>query len=185
MDTRTRALDLARHYLQTLGFNGFSFQTIADSLGIRKASLHYYFASKEDLGIALLEEYRKAYEEWTASVAKLTAHKKLEQMFKIFYKMSLDNNKICPAGGLSADFNSLSVKMKKKLLEFHTIQRSWLIETLQEGVQEKSLKKKLAIEETADLILAAIQGGVQIARMRGETQSFKASSKNLLASISA
>ncbi|MNL41810.1 hypothetical protein D3C87_1642340 [compost metagenome] len=99
--------------------------------------------------------------------------------------MSLDNNKICPAGGLSADFNSLSTKMKKKLLEFHTIQRHWLIETLREGVQEKSLKKNLAIEETADLILAAIQGGVQIARMRGEAQSFKASSKNLLASISA
>ncbi len=46
-NTKKEALQLAKNYLQTLGFNGFSFQTIADALGIRKASLHYYFSSKE------------------------------------------------------------------------------------------------------------------------------------------
>ncbi len=151
MDTRKRALDLGRHYLQTLGFNGFSFQTIADELGIKKASLHYYFASKEDMGMAILEDYEKAFDRWATKVAALPARKKLEQMFQIFYKMALDNKKLCPAGVLCADFNSISKKMRKRLLEFHQIQKSWLRQTLRQGIREKSLNKNLNVNVTADL----------------------------------
>jgi TetR/AcrR family transcriptional repressor of nem operon len=63
-DTKTKALDLGREYLQTLGFSGFSFQTIADTLGIKKASLHYYFASKEEMGLALLNDYEESHKNW-------------------------------------------------------------------------------------------------------------------------
>ncbi len=184
MDTRTRALNLSRHYLQTLGFNGFSFQTIADALGIKKASLHYHFASKEDLGLALLEEYEKSYKDWTRKIESLSAQKKLEQMLVVFYKMALDENKICPSGVLCSDFNTLPKNMKKQLLKFHEFQRTWLKETLRQGVQEKAFRKDLNIDATADLLLASIQGGLQMARLRGESETFKAFTKNLLKNLS-
>lgn len=184
MDTRNRALDLGRHYLQTLGFNGFSFQTIADELGIKKASLHYYFASKEDMGLAILEDYEKAFDRWTTKVKALPAHKKIEQMFQIFFKMALDNKKICPVGVLCADFNTISKRMKKKLLAFHQKQRNWLKTTLRQGVREKSFHKNLNISASADLIMITIQGGVQMARLRGEIKSFKSTGKSLIVSLS-
>jgi TetR/AcrR family transcriptional repressor of nem operon len=184
MDTRTRALNLGRHYLQTLGFNGFSFQTIADDLGIKKASLHYYFASKEDLGLSLIEEYQKAYDEWVARVSPLSATKKLDQMVHVFYKMALDEKKICPTGVFCSDFNSISKNMKKRLLEFHNTQKTWLIETLKQGVCEKSFRKDLNIDATADLIMTFIQGGLQVARLRGETESFRHAGKALIKSLS-
>lgn len=182
-DTKTRALDLARHYLQTLGFNGFSFQTVADALGIKKASLHYYFASKEDLAIALLDGYISEYENWIIKVTELPAPKKLEQMFKIFYKMSQDHNQICPAGALCADYSSLSTQAKRKLLDFHNTQRNWLIQTLKEGVKDKTLRADVNPPLVADQFMTCIQGGVQIARMRGESESFKTLTKSLLKDI--
>ncbi|WP_415063678.1 TetR/AcrR family transcriptional regulator [Bdellovibrio sp.] len=183
MDTRTRALNLSRHYLQTLGFNGFSFQTIADALGIKKASLHYHFASKEDLGLALLEEYERSYKDWSEKVESLPAQKKLEQMLLIFYKMALDENKICPSGVLCSDFNTLPKNMKKQLLKFHEFQRAWLKDTLRQGVREKVFRKDLNIDATADLLLASVQGGLQMARLRGESETFKAFTKNLLKTL--
>ncbi|WP_413942632.1 TetR/AcrR family transcriptional regulator [Bdellovibrio sp. HCB-162] len=183
-DTKTRAIDLGRHYLQTLGFNGFSFQKIADELGIKKASLHYYFASKEDMGLALLKDYEEAYERWTTKVSPLSAEKKLEQMLNVFCKMGLDHKKICPAGVLCADFNTLPNNMKKRLIEFHHIQRQWMIDTLKQGVQEKSLRKDLSIEATADLFLTSIQGGLQVARLRGDMESFKKMIRLLIKNIS-
>lgn len=183
LDTKSRALDLARHYLQTLGFNGFSFQTVADALGIRKASLHYYFASKEDLALALLDGYNNEYETWITKVADLPPAKKLEQMFQIFYKMSQDRHKICPAGALCADYSSLSAKAKRKLLDFHNTQRNWLIQTLKDGIKDKSLRQDLSPNLIADQFMTSIQGGVQIARMRGESETFKALTKNLLNDI--
>lgn len=183
IDTKTRALDLARHYLQTLGFNGFSFQTVADALGIKKASLHYYFASKEDLALALLDGYTQEYEKWTAKVADLPTAKKLELMFQIFTKMAQDKKQICPAGALCSDYNSLSPKAKRRLLDLHNTQKEWLLKTLKEGVKDKTLRADLSPQATADQFMASIQGGIQIARLRGEADSFKALTKNLLKDI--
>jgi len=54
-DTAEQILDLAETLIQTRGYSAFSYQDIADSLGIRKASIHYHFPSKTDLGIAVVE----------------------------------------------------------------------------------------------------------------------------------
>ncbi|MFV8259075.1 TetR/AcrR family transcriptional regulator [Bdellovibrio bacteriovorus] len=182
MDTRTRALDLGRHYLQTLGFNGFSFQTVADALGIRKASLHYYFASKEDLGMALIEEYQKSYADWALKREHLPAEEKMEQLIRMFVKIGADH-KICPGGVLCADYGSVSNPMKKKLLQFHLGQKAWLVRTIKQGIQEKTFRKNLPVEETADLIQASIQGGLQVARIRGEMKSFKILGKTLIQNL--
>lgn len=56
--TRARILDAAERLVQTRGFAGFTYAQIADELGITKASLHYHFAGKADLGLALIDRYR-------------------------------------------------------------------------------------------------------------------------------
>ena len=43
--------------MQVRGFNGFSYADIASELGITKASLHYHFPGKAELGEALIERY--------------------------------------------------------------------------------------------------------------------------------
>ena len=41
-ETARQILDLAETLIQTRGYSAFSYQDIADSLGIRKASIHYH-----------------------------------------------------------------------------------------------------------------------------------------------
>ena len=55
MNTRERILDSARRLLQTRSYAGFSFQDVADEVGIRKASIYSHFASKDELVTAALE----------------------------------------------------------------------------------------------------------------------------------
>ena len=43
MDTREKILNSAQGLIQTRSFHGFSFQDIANEVGIRKASLYHYF----------------------------------------------------------------------------------------------------------------------------------------------
>src|SRR6201987_6515356 len=56
-ETAEQILELAEMLIQTRGYSAFSYQDIADSLGIRKASIHYHFPSKTDLGIAVVDRY--------------------------------------------------------------------------------------------------------------------------------
>src|SRR5919204_7031631 len=56
-DTPQRILDVAEQLVQLRGFNAFSYADVAGELGITKASLHYHFAGKAELGEALVERY--------------------------------------------------------------------------------------------------------------------------------
>src|SRR5437016_3323803 len=62
-DTAARALDVAERLLQVRGFNGFSYADVAAELKISKASLHYHFPGKAELGQALIERYASRFSE--------------------------------------------------------------------------------------------------------------------------
>ena len=51
-------MDCARTLIIRGGYNGFSYADIAQAVGIRKPSIHYYFPAKEDLVRTLVHRYR-------------------------------------------------------------------------------------------------------------------------------
>src|SRR5258708_3171983 len=53
--------DVDEQLAKTKGYNGFSYADIAAQLGVTKASLHYHFPSKAELGCALIERYRTVF----------------------------------------------------------------------------------------------------------------------------
>ena len=67
-NTATRILDVAERLVQTRGFNGFSYADIAAELGITKASLHYHFAGKAELGEALIVRYGERFADALAAI---------------------------------------------------------------------------------------------------------------------
>lgn len=54
-------MDVGLTLVQERGYNGFSYADIAEAIGIRKASIHYHFPSKQDLVQAVLLRYRKDF----------------------------------------------------------------------------------------------------------------------------
>ena len=57
--TAERILDAGERLAQTKGFNGFSYANVAAELGITNAALHYHFAGKAELGLALSSAIRR------------------------------------------------------------------------------------------------------------------------------
>lgn len=53
---RDEILDAAGELFTTLGYSGTSTRTIAESVGIRQASLYHYFKTKDDILCALLSQ---------------------------------------------------------------------------------------------------------------------------------
>jgi AcrR family transcriptional regulator len=60
--TRLAVLDTARLLFAEHGFHGTSLQLIADSMGVRKANVYYYFRTKAEILEALLAERIAALE---------------------------------------------------------------------------------------------------------------------------
>jgi len=56
-DTAGEILDTMQELIQARGFNAISYQDVADRVGIRKASIHYHFPTKEKLAAAVVRRY--------------------------------------------------------------------------------------------------------------------------------
>ena len=50
-------LEVGQELIQTVGYDGFSYRDIADRVGIKSASVHYYFPAKTDLAEAVAKQY--------------------------------------------------------------------------------------------------------------------------------
>src|ERR1700675_1390209 len=71
--TRSRILDIGERLVQVRGFNGFSYADVAGELRVTKASLHYHFRGKGELGEALIARYSERFGEAMAAIDARTA----------------------------------------------------------------------------------------------------------------
>ena len=118
-DTATRILDAAERLVQVRGFNGFSYADVAAELGITKASLHYHFAGKAELGEALITRYAARFAESLAKIATRPsdARAKLDAYAKLYADV-LRDERMCLCGMLAADLTGLPPKMRERLRRF-------------------------------------------------------------------
>src|SRR3984893_12118806 len=103
VSTADRILDSAETLVQTRGYNGFSYAHIAAALGITKASLHYHFASKAELGEALIARYATRFAAALDEIDRTTpdARERLGAYAEL-YAGVLHGRRMCLCGMLAA-----------------------------------------------------------------------------------
>lgn len=55
METKEKIVTEAITFITTRGTNAFSYKDISKEIGIKTSSIHYYFPTKNDLIVAVLE----------------------------------------------------------------------------------------------------------------------------------
>jgi AcrR family transcriptional regulator len=68
-DTKTKLLNCAQDLIQRVGINAMSYNDISKAVGIKKASIHYYFPKKDDLINELLCNCKTEYSEQYKKIA--------------------------------------------------------------------------------------------------------------------
>src|SRR5215208_5867136 len=128
-------LDLAESLLQDRGFNGFSYAHVAGELGVKNAAIHYHFPSKEVLACAVIQRYHDRFQLWinNARIKNLSPQEKLDWFFSIYTNTRADNGKVCLAGSLETEFNSLPASLQEQTEALTCELLEWLQATLQEG----------------------------------------------------
>lgn len=165
-DTRKKILDLAEVLMLSRGFNAFSYQHISGELGVRNAAIHYHFPKKTDLGVALIERYRRRFARYVAAQAELSPLLQLERYFTLadtYY----DKQQICPSGILSAELHTLPPEMRQCTASFVEEMRAWAIEIVRRGQAAGAMHYVGTPEGMGTIVFAAMQGSLQLARLDG------------------
>jgi TetR/AcrR family transcriptional regulator, transcriptional repressor for nem operon len=183
-NTVRHILDVSQQLLQTRGYNAFSYADISEAVGIRKASIHYHFPSKSDLGKALVTRYREAFRQERSRIDRDTdnALHKLEQ-FADLYLEGLKDGRVCLCGMLAADFTTLPGDMREEVKAFLGENEAWLKKVLLEGKNAGIIQYQGAGAVEAQLILTGLQGAQLIARSYGDAARFQSIARRLLAGL--
>ena len=182
--TRERILDSAQALAQARGFNAFSYADIATELGVKKASIHYHFPSKQNLETQLLERYRESFAEQLRSIESRldTAEEQLSRYSKL-YLDTLGNGQICLAGMMASDVGALPEQLAPVLTGFFDEHIAWLTKIMSKGKQAGELNFAGTAQAQAGAFLAALQGGLILANAMGDTSSFKRLRTTLIAQL--
>ncbi len=183
--TRTRILDVAERLVQTRGFNGFSYADIAVEVGITKASLHYHFATKAELGRMLVERYTEAFNAALAAIA--TGSRDAQQRLRDYvslYTNVLSDQRMCLCGMVAAEYGTLPSQMQTAIRAFFEINESWLTAQIEHGVQAGRLSPRLSSRDAARMLVGALEGEMLVARAYGDPSRFETASGLLLAQLS-
>src|ERR1051325_377879 len=173
-NTKRSIMDLAESFIQEKGFNGFSYAHIAKELDVKNAAIHYHFPSKEALVAAVIQRYRDRFKLWinNARVKDLSPQEKLDWFFSIYTNTRADNGKVCLAGSLEAEFNSLPASLREQTEALTREFLTWLQATLNEGREAGVFHFSGDSASKAALILASLQGGLQMARALGTSKFY-------------
>jgi TetR/AcrR family transcriptional repressor of nem operon len=183
-DTAQRALDVAERLVQTRGFNGFSYADIAEALGVTKASLHYHFPSKADLGRRLVERYEAAFLATLAAID--AAHPRARDRLKRYaaiYAEVLRANRMCLCGMLASDYATLPKAMREEVRHFFDENERWLVRILDDGRKSGQLHFKGTPVDVARMIVASLEGAMMLARTYGEVDRFESAAERLIAEL--
>ncbi|HEY9880702.1 MAG TPA: TetR/AcrR family transcriptional regulator [Leptolyngbyaceae cyanobacterium] len=159
-------LDISQQLTQTRGYNAFSYADISARVNIRKASIHYYFPSKEDLGRKLVIRYRRLMRERLQAIeqASSTAHERLSHLAR-FYRGGLSEDSLCLCTMLSAEFLTLPESVQSQVQEFWAELEDWVAQVIQTGQEASELQQKTSARTAAQGFLAGLQGAQMMCRM--------------------
>ena len=173
--TGDRILDAAEALIQRLGYNGFSYNDIAKELEIRKASIHYYFASKAELGAAVMQRYRQrmetamaqAQDAYAADVGD-NAWKLLEMYISPYLQFAETPEKICLCGALSGGFPALPANMQREVNQFVHDHQKWLSELVEAGSRCGAFAQTGNATAMGRWIFSSLQGALLMKRATGD-----------------
>jgi TetR/AcrR family transcriptional repressor of nem operon len=180
-DTAARILDVAERLVQTRGFNGFSYADVAAELGVSKAALHYHFASKAELGEALIRRYAARFTDGLTALdaSPIDAPAKLDAYAGIYADV-LRDGRMCLCGMLAAEYRTLPDPMREAVVRFFEDNEAWLEAVLERGRADGQLRYEGSALEVAEAIVSSLEGAMLVARPHDDVARFEHAAARLL-----
>ncbi|CUS36279.1 TetR/AcrR family transcriptional regulator [Candidatus Nitrospira nitrificans] len=170
-DTRTAIMDAAQALIQRGGANAMSYQHISDTIGIRKASIHHHFPTKEHLIEAVIQRYAAYFLKLVDAIveSKLDPAAKLRKYAGLFEATLCEGqqDKACLCGMLGAELATLGHPAAAGVRRFYRDNEARLAKILEEGLNKGAFRFKGDTKLVAAMIFSLLEGGALVVRAEG------------------
>jgi TetR/AcrR family transcriptional regulator, transcriptional repressor for nem operon len=168
---RDEILDAAENMIRVSGYNGFSTRDVAEAVGIKAASVHYYFPTKADIGCAVTERYTQRFIAELGDPSRFgnETSAALQVYVSAFRQSLIEHRKLCLCAVLGAETGGLPDALKVQTKAFFDQNLAWLQSALAPG---SGLNIK-ATNAKATLILASLEGAMILSKSMDNDDVFE------------
>jgi TetR/AcrR family transcriptional repressor of nem operon len=185
--TAARVMDVAEALIQRRGYGGFSFDDVAQVVGIRKPSVHHHFRTKADLVAALVRRHTERFESALAAIdiARRDPLARLKAYVQLFAATYAQEARLCVCGMLGAEADALPADVADAVASFFQLNLTWLTAAFRDAQSSGRVTSKHRPTALAELMLATLEGAMVVGRGAGSGGGPAAIGKTLLGSLAA
>ena len=175
--TRDKILQKAKELVYKHGFKSTSMDQLAISCGIKKANIFYYFATKEKLGLEILE-YLTAWAEKEVLEPAFTSdlhpteqvRHYIRQVRRGFEAQGCQGG--CPLGNLAVEMADVDERFRTRLSDFFATWELLIENSLRRGQEKGQFGGSLNPKEAALFIVSALEGAILMAKTKRDPEVF-------------
>jgi TetR/AcrR family transcriptional regulator, transcriptional repressor for nem operon len=174
--TASRIIQAGQQLIMRRGYSGFSYADIAEAIDIRKASIHHHFPAKTDLVIAVLNDWREAFEADMAALDASGADALAQLRAYVGHWercIADDTAPFCVAGMLGAELPALPEEVAKEVKVFFDNLTAWMEQVLASGLKNGLVKLASPVQTEAATLVSLVYGAMLAARAYGGVALFK------------
>lgn len=181
--TRQALVDAAYDEIYKNGFRSASLDTILTTAGVTRGALYHHFASKQELGYAVVDErVRPLVRERYIDPFK-GARDPREALRRMGLRMEQELSKTgilllgCPVNNLVQEMSGVDEGFRERLA---AILREWkdaVADVLRQGQTRKQLRRDVDADAVATFVVASYQGAIGFAKNAHNVKPFTACRK--------
>jgi TetR/AcrR family transcriptional repressor of nem operon len=186
-ETAERILDAANTLLIDRGYSAFSYADIAETVKVRKASIHYHFPTKAGLVVAVLRRHRARISEGMKALDNQIENPliRIRNYFK-YWEGCIEGRTLsfCIGALLGAEMPSLPEEVQAEVrLHFSTL-TEWFERTLKAGTKARALRLQGTVATEAQMLIAVLHGAMLSARATNNCDVFRSLTQSEMNRIS-
>ena len=176
-DARERLLDSCQALMHEKGYTAVGVSEVCSRAGVNKGSFYYFFPSKQDLALAVIDEFGAATAVQLTQVLESDAPplERLERFFDASYRAHSESRETCgkllgcPIGNLALEMGSQDAVLRERLRGVLEDQIDRFAAVLREAIDRGDLPPQDA-RGTAASLMALIEGTLLLAKASDDTE---------------
>ena len=177
-ETKRKIIEAAARLVYQRGFHATSLDIVAQGAKVNRGSLYYFFRSKKNLGLAIIDHYESLLHEnyLTPSFdTEASGREKIRCLAESYARMPIQDSPCCgcPIGNLSLELSALDEEMRMRLKEVWDGVFERIALVLAQSQAEGELPGEIAPLVYARSFFSQMQGAHIIARCSQDEASLR------------
>ncbi|MGC1307236.1 MAG: TetR family transcriptional regulator C-terminal domain-containing protein [Phormidesmis sp.] len=186
---REELIRIGRDIIVRQGFNATGLSNILTTAGVPKGSFYYYFDSKEDFGLAIIEDSAHSYQkklERTIGNSQLSPLKRLNSYFEagIAEMEACGCVNGCLIGNLAQEMAGQSEVFRDRLNKIFFSWEEQFANCLEAARETQEISYKVTPTDLAQFVLAGWQGAILQAKVARSTAPMQTFARTFFSQIS-